>query len=320
MTKSQLARLSECLWPKGERRDVWMILDGARHVRVFETLLESSFLSSCLYAGFVPRALEASAPYLIQLEHEDRQTQRLLDRAWGNSWGVILRCDTRLEALRKHLRAFLTVRDAKGERLLFRYYDPRVLRVYLPTCTGEELRTLFGPIEQFWTEGETSGELLQFSLEGSKLIQLKLSLDATEKLQPARPMAEYRAPLRRYPGMLLVRSEQMAVFSAAAEKEFEDWMVAHLNRFFADRCKRMGEEALRELIRYGIHRAASYGLTIRREVCKYIDVMLVLGRDFDKDPRHERARQILMGGGGQPGKGQALIDWARAELRATVRT
>lgn len=180
VTKSELARLNECLWPQGERRDIWMIVDGARSPRVFETLLESSFLSSCLYAGFLPRALEASAPYLVQLEFEDKQSQRLLNRAWGNSWGVLLRCDARLETLRKHLRCFLKVRDQRGQRFLFRYYDPRVMRVYLPTCTSEELRTFFGPIEQFWTEGKTTDAVLQFSFNGSKLVNSVIPLNPLE--------------------------------------------------------------------------------------------------------------------------------------------
>lgn len=299
---------------------MWMVLDGARDTRVFETLLESGFLSSCLYAGFIPRALEASVPYLVQLEYDDKQTRRLLERAWGNSWGVLLRCDTRLEALRKHLRSFLTVRNPKGERFLFRYYDPRVLRVYLPSCTGEELRTFFGPIEQVWTEGVVAEEAIQFGLEGSRLVKSVLALNATEKLPPVKSgAAETRGPLRRYPGMLVLRGEQMALFSQNAEKQFEDWMVAHLNRFFADGCQKLGEQGVRELIRHGIRRAASYRLTIRREVCKYIDVMLVLGRDFDKDPRHAWAGRILKAGGGQVGKGRALIHGARAKLRAAAR-
>jgi len=53
----------------------------------------------------------------------------------------------------------LVVKDERGNRLVFRYYDPRVLRVYLPTCSPSELRTVFGPIECFWAEGPKSGEV-----------------------------------------------------------------------------------------------------------------------------------------------------------------
>jgi hypothetical protein len=176
MTQSLLARIEAQLWPKGERRDIWMIADAARDRRIFRMLLESHFDHSCLYSGPLPPALETAAPYLIQLEFEDRYTRRLIEHAWGNSWGVFLRSNTRMDKLRRHLRSFLVVRDPKGQSLVFRYYDPRVLRVYLPTCTREELRTVYGPIECFWTEAESSDTLLEFGFDqislSSKVIPL----------------------------------------------------------------------------------------------------------------------------------------------------
>jgi hypothetical protein len=66
--------------------------------------------------------------------------------------------------MRKHFRRFLTVHDSDGKPLLFRYYDPRVLRVYLPTCTAEELQTIFGPVLCFLQEGENPAELLRFQV------------------------------------------------------------------------------------------------------------------------------------------------------------
>lgn len=179
MTQSLLARIEEQFWPKGERRDVWMIVDAARDRRIFRMLLESHFDYSCLYSGTLPPALEIVAPYLIQLEFEDRYTRRLIEHAWGNSWGVFLRCNTRMDKLRRHLRGFLVVRDPKGEALVFRYYDPRVFRIYLPTCTRDELRTVFGPIERFWMESEDPDMLLEFGFDQVSMSSNTIPLAAT---------------------------------------------------------------------------------------------------------------------------------------------
>jgi len=65
-----------------------------------------------------------------------------------------------------HLRRFLTVRTEKGKKLLFRFYDPRVLRLYLPTCTSTELNTFFGPVERFVCEGGDSQTALVHSRVG----------------------------------------------------------------------------------------------------------------------------------------------------------
>jgi hypothetical protein len=64
---------------------------------------------------------------------------------------VSTQCDMRMKRLRHHLRTLLVVKSWSGERMLFRYYDPRVLRAYLPTCTSDELRTVFGPVPQYYT-------------------------------------------------------------------------------------------------------------------------------------------------------------------------
>jgi hypothetical protein len=169
MTDEWLHRIEKILWPRGERRDVWMILDAARGSRVFSMLLECRLDYVCLYRGPLHPEIELAAPYLVQLDYEYRHTRRLLKEAWGRSWGVFLRSDTRIERLRRHLRTLLLVRDSTGRQLLFRYYDPRVLRVYLPTCTPMELETVYGPIQRFWAENKTSDSLLEFELSRAGL-------------------------------------------------------------------------------------------------------------------------------------------------------
>jgi Domain of unknown function (DUF4123) len=164
MTDELLARIEEILWPEGPRKNIWMILDGARSIEIFRMLLACHLEYACLYSGQLTPELEMAAPYLVQLDHGYKDTHRLIERGWGNNWGVFLRSDTSMKKLRRHLREILVVRDERGNRLAFRYYDPRVLRVYLPTCTIAELRTVFGPIECFCAEGERAKDLVEFCL------------------------------------------------------------------------------------------------------------------------------------------------------------
>jgi hypothetical protein len=88
----------------------------------------------------------------------------------------------------------------------------------------------------------------------------------------------------------------MAVFSSAAVKEFENRVVAHLKRCFRHELDSLGEPKVRELVQYGLRRAASYGIRTRRDVCRYIDLMIVFGGDFDKDPRLPWASGVLNDG------------------------
>lgn len=156
-----------------------MILDAARDSRIFPMLLECHLEYSCLYSGTLPPLLSMAAPYLVRLEYDYRDTRRFILHAWGNSWGVFLHCDESSKSLRRHLRELLVVRDAQDQKLLFRYYDPRVLRVYLPTCTPGELRSVFGPVNKFWLEDESSGTLIAFSFTSGQLTTEKIALGAT---------------------------------------------------------------------------------------------------------------------------------------------
>ena len=115
--------------------------------------------------------------------------------------------------------------------------------------------------------------------------------------------------------MLGIRRERFAIFSQTEMTKFEDWMVAHLTKFFRRECGVLGELKLRATIQYGIQRAANYGLTAKRDVCKYIDVMIALGRDFDTDVRFPWAPQILTEQTTPGTRAQGVLNAAVSHLR-----
>src|SRR5262249_54263324 len=109
---------------------LFAVLDAARNPMVLALLFQAKDRWQSLYEGVEGDRLAAAAPYLVQLP----KPSPLLETLARDAWGIYLTCDQPFEAVRKHLRRFLLVTDEEGEELYFRYYDPRVLRVYLPTC------------------------------------------------------------------------------------------------------------------------------------------------------------------------------------------
>jgi hypothetical protein len=172
MTPELRDQILRVLWPEGEKSKlgVWAVLDCARDARIYRALLESRLEFRCLYSGKLPRALEMVAPHLVELFPKNRLSAALLDEGWGQGWGVFLKIEDPAN-LRHHLRKFLKVRDEEGRRLLFRYYDPRVLRAYLPTCTPEELKQIFGPIDSFFVECDGVDGGIEFSRVGPTLMR-----------------------------------------------------------------------------------------------------------------------------------------------------
>jgi hypothetical protein len=93
--------------------------------------------------------------------------------------------------------------------------------------------------------------------------------------------------------MLRIPKRQVDAISLGATCDFEERAGAHLRRFFPRRCAALGPGGVRALVRAGIERAAAHGVHAERDVCKYIDLMAMLGRDFEDDPALPWARRIL---------------------------
>ncbi len=172
--------LKKVLWPNDPIRpiNVWAVLDSAKDRRIFDLISRCYLDKCCLFAGELSPELERAAPHLVQLSPRDSGSDRLLEFGLGQAWGIFLRSDDPLRTLRRHLRTFLRVKDESGRFLLFRYYDPRVLRIYLPTCHEGELKTVFGSsIIKFHMEGEDPASIVSFELDlDGQLRQTVMSL------------------------------------------------------------------------------------------------------------------------------------------------
>lgn len=94
--------------------------------------------------------------------------------------------------------------------------------------------------------------------------------------------------------MLVIKSDQVDVFRDASLKRFEDEMVEHVKAFFPNHYNAMQEGNVRKTIQYGYLRASTYGFTTIRNVCLYLNNMLLLGSNFDVDPQYPWARKILI--------------------------
>ncbi len=93
--------------------------------------------------------------------------------------------------------------------------------------------------------------------------------------------------------MLTIRQDQKDVFQTVAENDFVERMLVHLNKFFPKHYEALGESNCRELVDQGIKNAATYDIVNERDVCKYIDLMVSFGVDFDKDPKLPWAGKML---------------------------
>lgn len=159
-----------------EYQPLYAILDAARDTRVLALVMQSNEEHQSLYEGVQGDKLMQVAPYLVRVNKDSLLLASLVFEGWSNSWGVFLTFPGEFQALRKHLRHFLDVELPDGKQVYFRFYDPRVLRVFLPTCTADETNQFFGPIKHYLMEDEQPDKLLQFANTGHGADQKPISL------------------------------------------------------------------------------------------------------------------------------------------------
>lgn len=141
---ADIAPVLAALWPAGgERNEAYAVLDGARDRRIEALLRIWGLEHVCLYGEAIGPELRNAAPFLVRLERGGETTEQLIERAWGNAWGVfaVAPAGTGMRAVTRHCRRLLRVLDERGEVMLFRYYDPRVMRMFGSLSTPEQLAT-----------------------------------------------------------------------------------------------------------------------------------------------------------------------------------
>jgi len=151
---------------RGEFQPLYALLDAACEPSVLRVLYESKEEYTSLFEGVAGAQLTYFAPYLVRLPKESALLGTLVQKGWGKNWGVFVTSAQPLQDLRGHFRQFLMVKMPDGAQAYFRFYDPRVLRIYLPTCLPEEVDQFFGPIQNYLVEDEAPGTLLHFSNKG----------------------------------------------------------------------------------------------------------------------------------------------------------
>ncbi|MEP6747597.1 MAG: DUF4123 domain-containing protein [Bacteroidota bacterium] len=169
----------------------FFLLDAARATEenlIYATEKNENVIS--LYRGRSEESLSAVAPYIFTFPHSEDFSDFIMKNGWGRSWGVLVYSESDMDNLFKHFRKFLMVKTEEGKELYFRFYDPRVLRIFLPSCDAEQLKEFFGPVEKFIVEGDTKEEAVVFTLQDGELQQSVISAAAVFGLSPASTLEE----------------------------------------------------------------------------------------------------------------------------------
>jgi hypothetical protein len=90
-----------------------------------------------------------------------------------------------------------------------------------------------------------------------------------------------------------IQGRQATALEAAELQRFKQNLVLHVRRFFPGHYRAFGDACIRSAIELSVRDARVHGLTTERNVCLYLNIMLMLGAEFERDPQFPWAADIL---------------------------
>jgi hypothetical protein len=141
----------------------FILLDAARMKESMTMARQLNPAHQSLYKEKNERPLASVSPYLFTHPGSSAFESWFFENGWGNSWGLLINANCSFEKLHYHLRKFLMVHTEDKEQIFFRFYDPRVLRIFLPTCDKSQIVEFFGPIKTFIMEAEEKEMAIEFT-------------------------------------------------------------------------------------------------------------------------------------------------------------
>lgn len=148
---------------------LYCVLDGVMVPDLPNRLHKAQVPNHCLVQGELTPEMVYAAPYLAFLSPDSKFADWVLTESPGKHWGIFLHTRRSMNEMRRHFTALLQVYDERGNPIKFRFYDPRVIGKFLPTCNGGELKTLFGDVDAFFTESDEGDKIVRYQIENGAL-------------------------------------------------------------------------------------------------------------------------------------------------------
>ncbi len=90
-----------------------------------------------------------------------------------------------------------------------------------------------------------------------------------------------------------ISSRQIENFRPGLRKIFEDRALAHARRYFPGHAAQYPDDVIKQHLQQAIARATPYHLITEQQIICFFSAMLLLGPNFDSDPRHRWAARVL---------------------------
>lgn len=249
----------------------YLLLDGAHIDNILKRIydLEPAPEFHLIYQQTRYAELADVGPVLVRAE-QGSALLREFQFLWEAAAGVALDTSMPESTLVSHLRSLIHLRTNADVILLFRYYDPRILKAWLPNMNEAERARVLGPISN-----------------------IHLRFSATEPLQTYQNPTLTEGQVYNDKPWLRLDSDQLALLNVARQQYFDQRLIEHVNQWFPTCLANAEAEQRQQWAVKCRSRAAEYGYSSASEVARWAGCVALMGVHFPEAPEHASFRQLL---------------------------
>jgi len=159
----------------------YCILDGAAVPDLPKRLYQLDPPNHSLIRGELTPDMVHVAPYVAIMMPNEKFTAWVIENSFGKNWGIYVQSRFSIFEMRRHFRSLISVHDEEGMPMIFRFYDPRVIRKFLPTCDKDQLKVFFGNVDTYFVEAEEEDKLLAYRYRNGELETREIDLTDKEE-------------------------------------------------------------------------------------------------------------------------------------------
>jgi hypothetical protein len=148
----------------------YFVADGAIMNDEIERFSDFGIAPITLYVGMEEEAIADVGPFLIDIYKNIDAQNWIIDNTDTSISGIFLKTNAEYDDILDHLQSLILVEDEEGNEMYFRFYDPRVLIKFLPTCNASQLKQFFGPVSEFYVFEDGSKGAIKYLLLNGKLM------------------------------------------------------------------------------------------------------------------------------------------------------
>lgn len=249
----------------------YLLLDSIQIPELYARLYQLAQITTVhsLYLSTQYAELASIGPVLVAVEPGSALAQTFHEQ-WQEKAGIWLESDAAETTLVAHLRSLIHVGLEGGVCAFFRYYDPRITRLWLEDLSSEKRDRLMGPV---------------------RLIRLP-NTDGSERVlrqqNPDQPCASYAAT-----PWLGLSEKELEHLSHAQRECFSQQLIAHCQRYFPQCLQGLSPQAQQDWALGCQRNAARQGYSARDEVMAWVGLYATFGDEFPDAAEHVVYRRLL---------------------------